>query len=43
LDRLASAKGRMFEAWRILSGIPLPGSRRPSKERPKPKIFAPAG
>lgn len=31
LDRLTSARGRLFEQWRILSNIPLPGSRKPPK------------
>jgi len=33
LDRLASAQYRLSEQERILSGRPLPGSRRPSQER----------
>ncbi len=35
LNKLASAKTRLLEQWRILSGIPLPGSRRPGKDRPR--------
>jgi hypothetical protein len=34
-QKLTASKHRLFEQWRILSGIPLPGSRRPAKERPK--------
>lgn len=33
--KLSTARQRLFEQWRILSGIPLPGSRKPSKERPR--------
>jgi hypothetical protein len=33
LDRLSSARARLFEQWRILANLPLPGSRRPPKER----------
>jgi len=36
LDRLASAQSRVSEQERILSGRPLPGSRRPIKERTHP-------
>lgn len=36
LDRLASAQMRLSEQERIMSGRPLPGSRRPIKERPHP-------
>jgi hypothetical protein len=36
LDRLASAQSRISEQERILSGRPLPGSRRPIKERTHP-------
>ncbi len=32
LDRLASAQTRLAEQERIMSGRPLPGSRRPGKE-----------
>ena len=38
LDRLASAKTRLFGQWQILRGVPLPGSRHPAKERPKPQV-----
>jgi hypothetical protein len=34
LQKLSAARQRLFEQWRILSGIPLPGSRRLPKERP---------
>lgn len=34
LDRLVSAQSRLSEQWRIFSGIPLPGSRRPGREKP---------
>lgn len=30
LDRLVCAQNRLSEQWRILSGIPLPGSNKPS-------------
>lgn len=33
LDRLASAQLRLSEQERVLSGRPLPGSRRPGRER----------
>lgn len=33
LDRLVSAQSRLSEQWRIFAGIPLPGSRRPGKEK----------
>jgi hypothetical protein len=33
LDRLSSARSRVFEQWRILANVPLPGSRKPQKER----------
>lgn len=33
LDKLASAKSKLLEQWRVLSGIPKPGSRRPGRER----------
>jgi len=33
--KLSTARQRLFEQWRILSGIPLPGSRRPGREKPK--------
>jgi hypothetical protein len=36
LQKLSAARQRLFEQWRILSGIPLPGSRRLAKERPQP-------
>ena len=32
LDKLASAKSELLEQWRVLSGIPKPGSRRPGRE-----------
>jgi hypothetical protein len=35
LDRLVSAQSRLSEQWRIFSGIPLPGSRRPGREKPQ--------
>ena len=34
LDRLALAQARVAEQERILDGRPLPGSRKPSPERP---------
>lgn len=34
--KLSTARQRLFDQWRILSGIPLPGSRRPAKEKTKP-------
>jgi hypothetical protein len=34
LDRLVCAQNRLSEQWRIFSGIPLPGSRRPGREKP---------
>ncbi len=37
--KLSTARQRLFEQWRILSGIPLPGSRRPSKERPRRQAY----
>jgi hypothetical protein len=33
LDRLASAQARLSEQERILDGRPLPGSRRPGKQK----------
>lgn len=36
LDRLASAQSRLSEQKRIMSGRPLPGSRRPARERTRP-------
>jgi hypothetical protein len=36
LDRLSSARSRVFEQWRILANVPLPGSRKPQKERRGP-------
>jgi hypothetical protein len=36
--KLSTARQRLFEQWRILSGIPLPGSRRPAKEKPKREL-----
>jgi len=33
LDRLASAQARLAEQERLLSGRPLPGSRKPGKDR----------
>jgi len=33
LDHLASARARLFEQWRILSGVPKPGVRKPSRDR----------
>jgi len=33
IDRLARARGQLSEQERILSGRPLPGARRPGKER----------
>jgi hypothetical protein len=33
IDRLASAQYRLAEQERILSGRPLPGSRRPARDR----------
>ncbi len=35
LDKLASAQARLAEQERLLAGRPLPGSRRPERERPK--------
>jgi transposase-like protein len=35
-QKLSAARQRLFDQWRILSGIPLPGSRQPAKERPQP-------
>ena len=35
LNKLATAKTRLSEQWRIFSGIPLPGSQRPARERTK--------
>ena len=34
LDRLASARSRIFEMWRVLANIPLPGSKRPARDKP---------
>jgi hypothetical protein len=31
--KFSTAKHRLFEQWRILVGIPLPGSRRPAAEK----------
>lgn len=36
---LTNARTRLFEQWRVLSGIPVPGSRRPGRE-PGPKRAA---
>ena len=37
LDKLASAKSKLLEQWRVLSGIPKPGSRRPAREDLRPR------
>lgn len=29
---LTNSRAKIFETWRILSGIPMPGSRRPGRE-----------
>ena len=34
--KLSTARQRLFEQWRILRGIPFPGSRRPDMERSHP-------
>ena len=42
--KLSTARQRLFEPWRILSGIPLPGSRKPRKEKqskPAPQNYGP--
>jgi len=37
--KLSTARQRLFEQWRVLKGIPLPGSRRPpAKERKRQPI-----
>ena len=38
LDRLASAKTRLFGQWQILRGVPSPGNRHPARERPKSQV-----
>jgi len=37
LDKLASAKSKLLEQWRVLSGIPKPGSRRPGRDDARPR------
>jgi hypothetical protein len=37
--KLSTARQRLFEQWRILSGIPLPGSRRQPAERKNTSPF----
>jgi transposase-like protein len=32
LHKLSTARQRLFEQWRVLSGVPLPGSKRPPKD-----------
>lgn len=43
--KLANARHRLFEQWRILAGMPLPGSKRPRAERSRPTApdIAPLG
>jgi hypothetical protein len=38
-QKLTTSRFRLFEQWRILSGIPLHGSRRLAKERPPTPSF----
>jgi hypothetical protein len=40
VDRFAAALARLYEIERILSGRPLPGSRRPEKDKPA-RTFTP--
>lgn len=42
--KLSTARQRLFEPWRILCGIPLPGSRKPTREKqpkPAPQSYGP--
>lgn len=32
--KLTTARSKLFEQWRILSGIPMPGSRKPAADKP---------
>jgi hypothetical protein len=41
LDKLASAKSKLLEQWRVLSGIPRPGSRRPGREDTRRRFMHP--
>lgn len=43
LDRLASAQARLSAQEFALAGRPMPGSRRPGREKPKgePRLFEP--
>lgn len=34
LQMLTNARWKQFETWRILSGIPMPGSRKPAADKP---------
>jgi hypothetical protein len=33
--KLTTARSKLFEQWRILSGIPMPGSRKPTADKPQ--------
>jgi hypothetical protein len=33
--KLTTARSKLFEQWRILSGIPMPGSRKPAADKPQ--------
>ncbi len=40
IDRMASAKSRLYEIERVLAGRPTPGSLRPTAEKPRRGIGA---
>jgi hypothetical protein len=40
--KLSTARQKLFDQWRVLSGIPLPGSRRPPREKSRREYVPPA-